>query len=146
MSSTSVWHAITMALDPLNSKADKLVGKRTPNQSERHASFVSKFSRGGGGGQTAIVEGTKDVALQLVCHMLRDRYGICRQQNICSAAALAIYGRVNESKVINIFQEKLNEQVTPFGLFIRPEYPIFGASPDGLVGDGTSRAEMTIIY
>lgn len=275
MSLTSVWSAVMKALDPLISKADKLIGNHTTNQAERYMSLVSKFS---GGKRTDVgksgrykrcclaaglshikgpawhlspakrmfghspgnvpkkvlcarkktVEQTrkrpaarhlsfgravkrkrvdagpdqdygpeatrpdishkeletkkKDIMVKLeyevstkeLCEELeRKTVGqhcnndwktarmnrltassfakICKMKETtsCHSTVVSIinpkdlnteaikYGRVNEAKAIDIFQEKFNERVMPCGLFVRPEYPFLGASPDGLVGDDT---------
>ncbi|XP_044762047.1 uncharacterized protein LOC123319241 [Coccinella septempunctata] len=46
-----------------------------------------------------------------------------------------LYGRMNESKAVSLYEHSKNIKVTRCGLFIDPEYPFLGASPDGLVGD-----------
>ncbi|XP_063232518.1 uncharacterized protein LOC134536644 [Bacillus rossius redtenbacheri] len=46
MSATTIWPAIMKALDPLITKADKLLGNKTTNQAERFMSLISKFSGG----------------------------------------------------------------------------------------------------
>lgn len=43
------------------------------------------------------------------------------------------YGRINESVAIQMYEKKFGVKVTPCGLFVDPEHPYLGASPDGVV-------------
>lgn len=44
------------------------------------------------------------------------------------------FGRVHEKTAILKYEEKTGNKVEVCGLFLSPEYPFLGASPDGLVG------------
>lgn len=45
------------------------------------------------------------------------------------------YGIVNEPVAIQKYEEERKLSVEPCGLFMQPQWPYLGASPDGLVGD-----------
>ncbi|XP_063222723.1 uncharacterized protein LOC134531105 isoform X1 [Bacillus rossius redtenbacheri] len=43
------------------------------------------------------------------------------------------YGRINEPTAIKIYESKFGDRVAPCGLFVDPEHPYLGASPDGII-------------
>lgn len=51
--------------------------------------------------------------------------------------APVLHGRRCESLAIEQFEEKEGVNVKPCGLFIRPDYPYLGASPDGVINIDT---------
>lgn len=46
-----------------------------------------------------------------------------------------VYGNNNEPKAIEMYEERFGVSVQASGLFVDPDYPFLGASPDGLVGE-----------
>lgn len=57
--------------------------------------------------------------------------------NIFSPPSLStpaiLHGRQNEAVAIRAFEEKMSVVVNKAGLFIHPDFPFLGASPDGLI-------------
>ena len=51
-------------------------------------------------------------------------------------------GRDLEPKVLGVVAQKLQKKVMKAGLVLRPDMPIFGASPDGLTADGKAVIEV----
>ncbi len=52
------------------------------------------------------------------------------------------YGKIHEKSAIRKFQDTHHKEVTPCGLFVDPQVPFLGASPDGCTDGGESLIEM----
>jgi Zn finger protein HypA/HybF involved in hydrogenase expression len=68
----------------------------------------------------------------------RNRQKLCASllnTTFCSKAML--HGRQYESKALNVFEKKFNLKCKKCGLFVRPDLPYLGASPDGVIDNET---------
>lgn len=69
---------------------------------------------------------------QTKCHNLLK--GILYSHNNLRTKGI-VFGRMNETKAIKIYEERSNVAVEKCGFFICEAYPFLGASPDGLIGE-----------
>lgn len=69
----------------------------------------------------------------------RDKTKLCKSLISCKKfnTRATLHGKMYERKAVQQYESSFKEKVTMCGLFVRPDWPFLGASPDGVIDKST---------